>query len=146
MPVPGLNAVSEQLIDQASLVVLERRLKAAGIDPSPLWTAGGDWSAFEEHTLAWLATAARGIAHAIVAAASVIDFEGAMIDGGFPSAIRARLMAQVAREIGRIDTQGIALPLLEEGGIGPVARALGGASLPLFDRFLIDQNTLMREH
>jgi predicted NBD/HSP70 family sugar kinase len=146
MPVPGLNAVSEQLIDQASLVVLERRLKAAGIDPSPLWTAGGDWSAFEEHTQAWLATAARGIAHAIVAAASVIDFEGAMIDGGFPSAIRARLVAQVAREIGRIDTQGIALPLLEEGGIGPVARALGGASLPLFDRFLIDQNTLMREH
>jgi predicted NBD/HSP70 family sugar kinase len=146
MPVPGVKAISEQLIDQASLVVLERRLKAAGIDPSPLWTADGDWSAFEEHTKAWLAIAARGIAHAIVAAASVIDFEGAMIDGGFPPSIRARLVAAVAREIANIDTQGLALPRLEEGRIGPVARALGGASLPLFDRFLIDQNTLMREN
>ncbi len=146
MPVPGVKAISEQLIDQASLVVLERRLNAAGIDPSPLWTADGDWSAFEAHTTAWLDIAARGIAHAIVAAASVIDFEAAMIDGGFPVTIRARLVARVAQEIGRIDTQGIAVPRLEEGGIGPAARALGGASLPLFDRFLIDQNTLMREH
>jgi predicted NBD/HSP70 family sugar kinase len=146
MPVPGVKAISEQLIDQASIVVLERRLNAAGIDPSPLWTAGSDWSGFEEHTHAWLAIAARGIAHAIVAAASVIDFEGAMIDGGFPSHIRARLVELVSVEISRIDTQGIALPRLEEGGLGPVARALGGASLPLFDRFLIDQNTLMREN
>jgi predicted NBD/HSP70 family sugar kinase len=146
MPVPGVKAVSEQLIDQASLVVLERRLKAAGIDPEPLWTADGDWSAFEEHTQAWLAIASRGIAHAIVAAASVIDFEGAMIDGGFPAAIRDRLVTAVGDEFRRIDTQGIALPRLEQGQIGPVARALGGASLPLFDRFLIDQNTLMREH
>ncbi len=145
MPVPGVRAISEQLIDQASLVVLERRLNAAGINPSPLWTADGDWSAFEAHTAAWLDIAARGIAHAIVAAASVIDFEAAMIDGGFPVTIRARLVAKVAQEIGRIDTQGISVPRLEEGGIGPAARALGGASLPLFDRFLIDQNTLMRE-
>lgn len=144
MPVPGGNGLSEQLIDQASLVVLERRLKAVGIDPSPLWI-GGDWSAFEEHTNAWIAIAARGLAHAIIAAASVIDFEAAMIDGSFPPAIRTRLVAAVGEEMARIDSQGIIVPRLEEGTIGPVARALGGACLPLFDRYLIDQNTLMRE-
>jgi predicted NBD/HSP70 family sugar kinase len=146
MPVPGGKGISEQLIDQASLVVLERRLKAHGVDPSPLWTAGSDWSSFEKHTHAWLETAARGLAHAIIAAASVIDFEAAMIDGGFPAHIRARLVERVSGEIMRIDSQGIAVPKLEEGAIGPVARALGGASLPLFERFLIDQNTLMRDH
>jgi predicted NBD/HSP70 family sugar kinase len=146
MPVPGPAGGSEQLIDQASIVVLERRLKAAGIDPTPLWSNSGDWSAFEAHTRAWLETAARGLAHAIVAAASVIDFEAAMIDGGFPPDIRRRLVAMVGEAILRIDCQGIEVPRLEEGTIGPVARALGGASLPLFDRYLIDQNTLMREN
>ena len=53
--------------------------------------------------------------------------------------------ASRARSCGSI-LQGIAVPKLEEGAIGPVARALGGASLPLFERFLIDQNTLMRDH
>jgi predicted NBD/HSP70 family sugar kinase len=146
MPVPGPAGGSEQLIDQASIVVLERRLKAAGIDPTPLWSNTGDWSSFEEHTSAWLEVAARGLAHAIVAAASVIDFEAAMIDGGFPAGIRQRLVAMVDDAIGRIDCQGIVVPRLEEGTIGPVARALGGASLPLSDRYLIDQNTLMREN
>ncbi len=146
MPVPTIQGGSAQLIDQASLVMLERRLKADGIDPSPLWAVDGDWSGFEKQTAEWIATAARGLAHAIVAAASVIDFEAAMIDGGFPAAIRARLVARTAVEISRIDTQGIAVPKLEEGTIGPVARALGAAGLPMFDKFIIDQNTLMREN
>ncbi len=69
-----------------------------------------------------------------------------MIDGGFPTTSAHGLSKGWRSEIGRIDSQGIAVPRLEEGGIGPAARALGGASLPLFERFLIDQNTLMREH
>lgn len=144
MPVPGPQG-SEQLIDQASLVVLERRLKSAGLDPSPLWAEAEDWSCFAVHVEAWMDLAARGLAHAIMAAASVIDFEAAMIDGGFPAEIRRRLVERVGEQIERLDSQGIAIPRLEEGTMGALARALGGASLPLFDRYLIDQNTLMRD-
>lgn len=144
MPVPG-PAGAEQLIDQASLVVLERRLKSAGLDPSLLWAEAEDWSAFAVHVDAWMSIAARGLAHAIMAAASVIDFEAAMIDGGFPVEIRRQLVERVAVEIRKLDSQGIAIPRLEEGTMGALARSLGGASLPLFDRYLIDQNTLMRD-
>ncbi len=144
MPVPGPTG-AEQLIDQASLVVLERRLKSAGLDPSPLWAEADDWSGFAVHVDAWMSIAARGLAHAIMAAASVIDFEAAMIDGGFPVEIRRQLVERVAVEIRRLDSQGIAIPRLEEGTMGSLARSLGGASLPLFDRYLIDQNTLMRD-
>jgi predicted NBD/HSP70 family sugar kinase len=144
MPVPGKGRVSEQLIDQASLVVLERRLRARGIDPAVLADVDGDWSEFMEEAEAWMDIAARGLAFAIVAAASVIDFQAALIDGGLPASIRSKLVDKVAIEIEHIDLQGIQPPSLEAGAIGSIARALGAASLPLFDRYLVDQYLLMR--
>ena len=56
--------------------------------------------------------------------------------------MRARLIAAVGGELGRLDLSGIDPPRLRPGSIGPIARALGGASLPLFDRYLVDQHTL----
>jgi predicted NBD/HSP70 family sugar kinase len=134
-----------QLIDQASLVVFEKELIARGADPSPLWRIEDDWTGLEAEAKVWLDRAAGGLAHAIVAATAVIDFEAALIDGGFPGRIRARLIEQVGRAMAKLDLQGLTPPQLLEGTLGPVARALGGASLPLFDRYLIDQNTLMRD-
>jgi predicted NBD/HSP70 family sugar kinase len=144
MPVPAGGRISEQLIDQASLVVLERTLRAKGIDPSILSDVDGDWSEISDEVEAWMEVAARGLAYAIVAAASVIDFEAALIDGSVPPTIRRTLVEKVGHEIGRIDLQGIQAPHLETGTIGSISRALGAASLPLFDRYLIDQYALMR--
>ncbi len=145
MPVPGPGGQTIQLIDQASLVVLEKQLKQLGADPSPIWSGKGDWGAFPEATEGWLETAARGLAYAIVAAQSVIDFEAAIIDGGFPQALRRELIGKIKSDIAKHDLQGLVIPKVVEGSIGPVARALGGASLPLSARFLIDQNRLMRD-
>jgi hypothetical protein len=44
----------------------------------------------------------------------------------------------------RRDLSGIDPPQIRPGSIGPIARALGGASLPLFDRYLVDQHALAR--
>ncbi len=63
-----------------------------------------------------------------------------MIDGAFPPAVQRRLLAAVGAELGGLDLSGIDPPMLRPGSIGPVARALGGASLPLFDRYLVDQH------
>ncbi len=144
MPVPAGGQVSEQLIDQASLVVLERTLRARGIDPSVLSDIEGDWSEIMDEVEAWIETAGRGLAYAIVAAFSVIDFQAVLIDGSMPPSIRSRIVERVGKEIMEIDLQGIHLPRLETGTIGPISRALGAASLPLFDRYLIDQYALMR--
>jgi hypothetical protein len=56
--------------------------------------------------------------------------------------VQARLVAAVGTELARLDLSGIHPPTLRAGSIGPIARALGGASLPLFDRYLVDQHTL----
>ena len=142
MPVPDGAGGSAQLIDVASLVLLERRLRAAGLPLDALYDPAADWQGFGAHLDAWLAGAARGIAHAVAAAAAIIDFEAAVIDGAFPAAVQARLLAGVAAELARLDLSGIVAPELRAGSIGPIARALGGASLPLFDRYLVDQHTL----
>lgn len=142
MPVPDGAGGTVQLIERASLVLLERRLRADGTDPGRLYLPDTDWSAFEAHLDAWMAPAARGIAHAIAAAATVVDFEAAVIDGAFPPQVRDRLIARVRGEMRRLDLSGIDPPELRAGTIGPIARALGGASLPLFDRYLVQQIAL----
>jgi predicted NBD/HSP70 family sugar kinase len=137
MPVPGPGGEPRQLIDIASLAMLERAMAARGRDGSFLWTSPDSWGETGPELDDWIASAAEGLAYAIVAAASVIDFQAAVIDGWMPVAIRARLVAAVAEALTRIDAEGLALPPVREGTVGIHARALGGASLPLSDRFLV---------
>ncbi len=142
MPVPDGSGGTVQLIDRASLVLLERRLRADGMDPGRLYLSTTDWADFAAHLDEWIPTAACGIAHAIAAAATVVDFEAAVIDGAFPEKVKDRLVARVRAELRQLDLSGIDAPDLRPGTVGPVARALGGASLPLFDRYLVQQIAL----
>ena len=142
MPVPDGSGGAVQLIDRASLVLLERKLLASGVRVAALYDPAGDWAPFGAPLDEWLAAAGRGIAHAVAVASAVIDFEAAVIDGAFPDAVKARLLDEVAAGLRGLDLSGIAPPRLLPGTIGPVARALGGASLPLFDRYLVDQTTV----
>ena len=146
MPVPGMNGSTQQLIEQASLVFLERELVANGKDPEQLWLTNGEWAGMETETEVWLQTAAKGLAHATTAAAAVIDFQTVLIDGSFSPDLRTKLVKMIGIEISHLDLQGIVAPQVEEGSIGPVARVLGGASLPLFDHYYIDQIGLTNLH
>jgi predicted NBD/HSP70 family sugar kinase len=142
MPVPDGAGGTVQLIDRASLVLLERRLRAAGRPVEALYDPEADWSGFGGLLDDWLATAGAGIANAVVAGAAIVDFEAAVIDGALPAQVRARLLAHIAAELRRLDLSGISQPRLVAGSIGAIARALGGASLPLFDRYLVDQHAI----
>ncbi|RWD09175.1 MAG: sugar kinase, partial [Mesorhizobium sp.] len=50
----------------------------------------------------------------------------------------------VVEAIGKIDGEGLKLPAIREGTVGIHARALGGASLPLSERFLIGSTMISR--
>ncbi len=78
------------------------------------------------------------------ASSAVIDFEAAVIDGWMPSGVRSRLVEAVALKLRQFDIEGLELPVVREGTVGIHARALGGASLPLSDRFLIGQIAMTR--
>lgn len=137
MPVPGAHGRPVQLIDVASLAILEKSLNARGIDATYLWTHPEDWAGEEPEFSAWFDAAGRALAYAIVSASAVIDFEAAIIDGWMPAPARQRLVQSVQRALAEIDVEGLRVPSVLEGTVGIHARALGGASLPLSERFLI---------
>ncbi len=145
MPVPDETGGSRQLIEAASVFVLERILKEAGIDPSPLWYAPEDWIDFGEPLTRWIDMTSKALAHAIVASASVIDFGAAIIDGGFPAWVRTRVIEATRIAAQKLDLQGIELPEIIAGAVGNQARSIGGASLPLFSRYLLDLSMQIKE-
>jgi predicted NBD/HSP70 family sugar kinase len=145
LPVRGPNGETLQLLEIASIFVLENLLRDHGFDPQPLWYSADNWIDFGEPLEIWIQETAKALAQAIVAAASVIDFSAAVIDGGFPNWVRERVVRATIREAAELDLQGVVMPEIIEGMVGPQARAIGGASLPIFARYLIDQNILFKE-
>ena len=141
--VPGGKPGADRLIDQASLILLERALSQSKGENAPL-ASDAAWSDAPKIVEAWLHQAARGIAHTIVSSLSVIDFQAVIIDGSFPEDIRARLVDKVRVYFGQMDLQGINNPEISEGHYGSIARAVGAAALPLSKAFSLDQNTLLR--
>jgi len=142
MPVPSPEGRPAQLIDIASLSVLEKRLKAAGKATANRWTELQSWHDAAAVADQWIVDAANALAYAIVSAASVIDFEAAIIEGWMPPEIRTRLTIAVRTALARIDAEGLKVPEIREGTVGCHARAIGAASLPLSERFLVGSNAL----
>jgi predicted NBD/HSP70 family sugar kinase len=136
MPVPGPDGRPAQLIDLASIAMLEKALHARGMQASHLWTSPDNWGDLVEDLTVWIEKAAGVLAYAIVSSAAVIDFEAAIIEGWMPGEVRAQLVAAVNEALGKIDVEGLRVPQVREGTVGIHARALGGASLPLAARFL----------
>lgn len=145
LPVRGRNGENRQLLEIASIFVLENLLKDHGFDPRPLWYSADNWIDFGEPLEIWIQDTAKALAQAIVAAASVIDFSAAVIDGGFPDWVRERVVRATIKAASELDLQGVVMPDIIEGEVGPQARAIGGASLPIFARYLVDQNVLFKE-
>ncbi|MBY3083644.1 ROK family transcriptional regulator [Rhizobium laguerreae] len=145
LPVRGKDGETKQLLEIASIFVLENMLRERGIDPEPLWYSADGWVDFGEPMEAWIQDSAKALAQAIVAAASIVDFSAAVIDGGFPDWVRSRVVQATIDEAAKLDLQGVVMPEIIEGAVGAQARAIGGASLPIFARYLTDQNVLFKE-
>lgn len=137
MLIPGSGSKPTQLIDIASIAVLEKRLNANGVDAPHLWTTPEEWGQLGPTVDQWILDAADALAYSIAASTAVIDFEAAVIDGWMPACVRARLVDAVRNAMSGIDAEGVSVPRIQEGTVGVQARALGAASLPLSERFLI---------
>jgi predicted NBD/HSP70 family sugar kinase len=145
MPVPSRSGHPSQLIDQASIFVLEEMLTREGLDPALLWKDPDYWHQLGATLDLWIDHTARGLAIAITSVCSVIDFEAVIVDGGFPKDVCARIVDATRKATLKLDLQGIAPPHIEQGAVGSAARAIGAASLPLFSRYLLDQNVLFKQ-
>lgn len=144
MPVMDKKGKATQLIDHASVIELERQLKHDGIDISIAKLEQDDWSSMGDTLEHWINETASYLAVAVAASHAVIDFEATIIDGDLPPKVRLRVVEATARKIAGLDLQGIACPKVYPGLVGRDARVIGAASLPLFSRYLLDQNVLFK--
>lgn len=136
----GPLGAAQQLIDVASLHLLESRLTESGIDPSVLWQQPQDWSAVARHVDAWVGQTAQELAKASLSVCSVIDFQAVLIDGAFPPDIRDDLVARTRRYLVNQDKRGLIEPRIEAGSVGHNARAIGAAGNPVFAQFMLNTN------
>lgn len=140
MRTTGPLGESQQLIDTASLHLLEARLTEAGLDPKLMWQKPQDWSGLSRYVDPWIGETAQELAKASLSICSVIDFEAILVDGAFPSGVREELVERVRRYLVNQDKRGLIAPKVEIGTIGENARAIGAASGPIFAEYLLNTN------
>lgn len=138
LPAPGPGGRCRQLIETASLFLLEEAIRRANLPAERLWAQPQDWSVFGAILERWITRTAGEIARAAVTVCAVIDFEAVLVDGAMPAEVRTALVAQIRTALKRFDMRGLAPVRIEEGTIGAPARALGAAAAPLLARHLLD--------
>lgn len=144
MLVPTPDGTVRQLVDVASLATLERTLIANGNVDGMVWDSPDTWNVPAEELELWLDSAARGIAHAIFSSVCLMDVGHVLLDGWMPQQMRAELVGRIQQNVSEISVAGVQMPEVCEGSIGPDARALGAASLPLSKRFLVERNSYQK--
>lgn len=120
---------TSQLLDHASLHLLEGEIAKAGFDVSSLYSGSLDPNAepiFER----WLNEASDALAFAAMAGQAFLDPEGIVIDTSLSPGLRKRLVATTARALGVYDQRGLSKVTLTECDVGIHARSLGSALLP----------------
>ncbi len=133
-----------QLVDVASLATLKAALEAAGGEGEMPWDAPEDWRLPDTVLDDWLNDASAAIAYAILSSTCVIDVGYVYVDGWMPGEVRAEMVRRISLALARISMPGVHTPEVCEGSIGRDARALGAASLPLSERFLVDRNAFLK--
>lgn len=145
MPIPVEGSKTRQLIDLASVATLEKAIELAGNETNMLWEDNKAWDHQSPIVQNWVKQTAQSIAHAIAASISVIDFEACVIDGSLPDEIRSQIVLLIRQHLQDMPLPGLQIPHIHEGSIGANARVLGAASLPLSERFLVDQNAFIQQ-
>ena len=144
IPVPGPDGRMRRLFDSASLSVLAGMMEEAGESSDHIWESPDHWRVSDAVLSAWLDLAADGLASAILSAAALLELEAVLIDGWMPASVRAEVVRRTHEALRRLDLSGIGTVQVREGTVGPQARSLGAAAIPLSQRYLIDQNAAAR--
>ena len=133
-----------QLLNVASLFNLELRYQGVGLDITAVADIRALQAPWWPLTEAWLAESAAAIALAVNNATCLLDLDSVILDGSFSRQLLAALQAALDRALQGYSWQGVTRPAVLPGTIGPDARALGGALLPLHANFSPDRELFLK--
>ncbi len=134
----------DQLIGHASLWELEQRFIAQGLEPTAAYDARALSAQFASETQAWCREAANALAHCVVSGTAFLDMDAVIIDGSFCRALLGQLIEQTHQALQDYNREGLWPITVVAGNVGPDARALGGALLPLHANFAPDQDLFLK--
>lgn len=145
MLVPGPDGRMRRLLTVASLSVLAQAMDAAGEPSDGLWESPEPWTVSPRVVSRWMDEAAEGLAAAILGATSLLELGAVLIDGWMPVEYRAELTRRTHDAFHRLDLAGVDPPLIREGTVGSSARSMGAAAIPLSQRYLLEQGSVLTE-
>jgi predicted NBD/HSP70 family sugar kinase len=137
-------SMPDQLISHASLWELEQRLSARRLDPHAAYDERALEPPFEAETHGWIAQAANALAHTIVSGTAFLDIDAVVIDGSFNRPLLSQLIAATQSYLKAYNWEGLWSANVIAGEVGPDARALGGALLPLHANFAPDRELFLK--
>ena len=137
-PIFSSKGKQTQLVDNASLIGLERLLAAHPDSAKWSMESEDDWPPIDHHVVEqWLNEAIPCLTQLIVGACSIIDFASVVIDGNMPTTLRDTILVRLEKALENSPMSGLVKPDLEAGTLGSRARPLGAASLPLSKKFML---------
>lgn len=131
----------QQMIDTASLHMLEARTAEAGLSSDAYFGAVPLDAATEVVFHEWLAIAADNIATACVSAQAFLAPQAIIIDTSLAPPLKDRLLTALQQAIGRLDVRGLDRIIIVPGTAGSTARVTGSGILPFQAGFCIDTPT-----
>ena len=140
---PG-PAAPAQLLSVASLANLEAMYQRHGLATAAVADDRALQDPWLPHTQVWLADASAAVALAVNGAACLLDLESVIVDGSFSRGLQAALVDALQPALDGYNWEGVTRPTLLPGTIGPDARALGGALLPLHANFSPDRDLFLK--
>ncbi len=140
----GNGQPPRQLLDMASLRSLEKRYEDKNLDASAIYDERALQAPWLAQTQDWLEEAAQAIAFTVVSAASILDIEGVIVDGMCDRGLLEHLLQNIDQSLASYNWEGIYVPKLLPGSIGPGAQAMGAAFLPLYAHFAPDRDLFLK--
>lgn len=134
----------DQLISHASLWELEQRFSARALDPLAAYDDRALQADYALQTHDWVAHAANALAHTVVSGTAFLDIDAVVVDGSFSRALLAQLIHATQDALTRYNWEGLWRANLIAGAVGPDARALGGALMPLHAYFAPDHDLFLK--
>jgi predicted NBD/HSP70 family sugar kinase len=140
----GANTAPSQLLSVASVMTLHRDLKRHNQDTGLLWLPGSTWEGLGEALDLWIESASWNLAFASINSVSVVDVPRVVIDGSIPEKVCTAIVKRTAAIVQKMPTVGLSPFVISKGSLGPLARVIGAASIPLHADFARDHGVLLK--
>jgi predicted NBD/HSP70 family sugar kinase len=112
--------------------------EARGLNPERVWEGFERWGELDAVLPRWIEDCAAGLTRTIVSMLAFVRIRRVLIEGRMPRPVLDALCESAAKYVARERPRDSALQVAP-GEIGPFAKAIGAASLPLHSRFMIEQ-------